>query len=385
VVESRLRDARPHELQDVELRVVERFRETLETGDPRATIDALVADEAPVMPARESEVVAARVQARVSGLGPLQPIVDDPAVTDVLINGSGPVWVERNGVVRPTAVTMSSEEVHQVVERILGPLGLRVDRANPIVDGRLADGSRIAVVGPPLSIDGLVVAIRRFSTSVIALETFASLDVVALVDQLVAARANLVVYGGTGSGKTTLLRAMADRLPAGERVVTIEDTAELCLPGEHIVQLEARPPNAEGVGEVTIRQLVRASLRLRPDRIVVGEVRGPEAFDMLWSMASGHDGSMSTCHANSAVDALARLETFVLTAALGLPLAAVRAQIRSAVDVLIGVERGAGGSRVVNSVSECVTEGDELAVTPLVVDGTVVAAPERSPRHRSAA
>jgi pilus assembly protein CpaF len=384
VVESRLRDARPHELQDVELRVVERFRETLETGDPRATIDALVADEAPVMPARESEVVAARVQARVSGLGPLQPIVDDPAVTDVLINGSGPVWVERNGVVRPTAVTMSSEEVHQVVERILGPLGLRVDRANPIVDGRLADGSRIAVVGPPLSIDGLVVAIRRFSTSVIALETFASLDVVALVDQLVAARANLVVYGGTGSGKTTLLRAMADRLPAGERVVTIEDTAELRLAGDHVVRLEARPANAEGAGEITIRQLVRAALRLRPDRIVVGEVRGPEALDMLWSMASGHDGSMSSCHANGAADALGRLETFVLTA-LDLPLDAVRSQIGSAVDALVGVVRVGDGSRRITDINECVADGSSLALRPLVSDGRILESPRWALRRTAAA
>jgi pilus assembly protein CpaF len=344
----------------------------------------LVFDEAPVLPTRDFQTVAARVHDRVAGLGPLQPIVDDPAVTDVLINGSGPVWVERNGVVRPTTVVMSADEVHQVVERILGPLGLRVDRANPIVDGRLADGSRIAVVGPPLSIDGLVVAIRRFSTSVIPLETFAPLDVVALVDQLIAARANLVVFGSTGSGKTTLLRAMAARLPPGERIVTIEDTAELRLGGDHVVRLEARPPNAEGAGEITIRQLVRAALRLRPDRIVVGEVRGPEALDMLWSMASGHDGSMSTCHANSAADALGRLETFVLTA-LALPLEAVRAQIGSAVDALIGVGRGVDGVRQITEVSECVADGSTLAVRPLVMGGEVVESPRWALRRRVAA
>jgi len=373
---------RDRELRDVELRVVERFRDSLGVGDARTAIDALVADEAPVMPMRDSQAVAARVHARVAGLGPLQPIVDDPAVTDVLINGAGPVWVERHGTLMPTTVIVSADEVDLIVERILGPLGLRVDRANPIVDGRLADGSRIAVVGPPLSVDGLIVSIRRFSAEVIPLDAFGPPAVVDLIDLLVRTRANLVVFGATGTGKTTLLRAVAARLAPGERVVTIEDTAELCLGGEHIVRLEARPPNAEGVGEVSIRQLVRASLRLRPDRIIVGEVRGPEAFDMLWSMASGHDGSMSTCHANSAVDALARLETFVLTAALGLPLEAVRAQLRSAVDVLIGVERGPGGSRVISSVSECVAGGEALAVMPLVVGGRVVAMPQRTPRYR---
>jgi pilus assembly protein CpaF len=262
-----------------------------------------------------------------------------------------------------------------IVERVLGPLGLRLDRTNAVVDGRMGDGSRVSVIGPPLAVDGVVLTIRRFAARAVPLARFAEAPVIDLLESLVANRANLVVFGATGSGKTTLLNALAARLPDGERVVTIEDTAELRLPGSHVVRLEARPPNAEGAGEVTIRQLVRAALRLRPDRIVVGEVRGPEAFDMLWAMATGHDGSMSTCHANGASDALRRLETFVLTAGADLPLAAVRSQVRAAVDVLVGVRRLADGRRVVDSVAETCPGGDGLEVRHLVRGGVVVAEP----------
>ncbi len=360
-------------LRELELRVADRFRDETDVADARATIDAIVAAEAPVLPRRDSEAVAARVFASVAGLGPLQPLVDDPTVTDVLI-GSGSVWVERAGALSPAGIRLSAADVELVVERILGPLGLRVDRANPIVDGRLADGSRIAVVGPPLSVDGLVVSIRRHSAAVLPVAAFAPPPVARLLERLVGARSNLVVFGPTGSGKTTLLRSLASLLAQSERVITIEDTAELCLPGDQVVRLEARPPNAEGVGEVTIRQLVRAALRLRPDRIVVGEVRGPEALDMLWAMASGHDGSMSTVHARSADDALRRLETFVLTA-IAMPLEAVRAQVASAIDVVIGVDRGAGGSRMVESVSKVVRDGSAWSARPIVVDGALVARP----------
>jgi pilus assembly protein CpaF len=365
-------------LAEVERRVAERYRDDTSTGDVWAAVESLVASEAPVLSIADAREVARRVVARVNGLGPLQPLCDDPAVTDVLVNGPGRVWVEREGRLERTEVAVSAEELGVIVERVLGPLGLRLDRTNAVVDGRMGDGSRVSVIGPPLAVDGVVLTIRRFAARAVPLERFAEPPVVDLLESLVSGRANLVVFGGTGSGKTTLLNALAARLPDGERVVTIEDTAELRLPGSHVVRLEARPPNAEGVGEVTIRQLVRAALRLRPDRIVVGEVRGPEAFDMLWAMATGHDGSMSTCHASTAADALRRLETFVLTAGADLPLPAVRAQVGAAIDVLVGVRRLPDGRRVVDSVAEARAVGDGVEVRDLVRAGALVGSPSRS-------
>jgi pilus assembly protein CpaF len=369
-----------NDLRTVEREVVRRLRDA---GRPDAPgeIEAVVAEVAPVLPDPDARAVAERVRARVGGLGPLQPLCDDPTVTDVLVTGPGPVWVERGGRLERTSVEVTPDDVALVVERVLGPLGLRLDRTNAIVDARLPDGSRVSVVGPPLAVDGVVLTIRRFSRAVLPLAAFGPPDVVALLADVVARRLNVVVHGPTGSGKTTLLGAMAGLLPDGERVVTIEDVAELRLPGSHVVRLEARPPNAEGAGEVTIRQLVRAALRLRPDRIVVGEVRGPEAFDMVWAMATGHDGSMSTCHADGPLDALARLETFATTApGVDLPLAAARRQVRSAVDVLVGVARSAGGGRRVTSIAEC-GHPDRPDLRELLVGGRVVGRPHRDRRR----
>jgi pilus assembly protein CpaF len=244
---------------------------------------------------------------------------------------------------------------------------LRVDRSSPLVDARLRDGSRVNVVVPPLAIDGPCITIRRFGARPIPLEEVAPPGVAAFLRWAVRARGNVVVSGGTGAGKTTLLNALAGCIPAGERVVTIEDAAELRLPLEHVVRLEARPPNAEGAGEVRVRELVRNALRMRPDRIVVGEVRGSEALDMLQAMNTGHEGSLSTCHANSPADALRRIETMVVSGSGALPLAAVREQVAAAVDLVVQVARVDGGRRAVVAVDEVVALGDQPGTGPLVV------------------
>jgi pilus assembly protein CpaF len=302
----------------------------------------------------EVAAVAGAITSRAVGLGPLETILADPAVTEVMINGAGPVWVERGGRIERTATQLARREVDLLIERIVGPLGLRADRTSPVADARLADGSRVNVVVPPLAIDGPYVTIRRFGARAIDLHQLCPPGVADLLRWAVRARANLVVSGGTGAGKTTLLNALAAALPADERIVTVEDTAELRLHHAHVVRLEARPATADGIGATGIRDLVRNALRMRPDRIVVGEVRGAEALDMLWAMNTGHEGSLSTCHANSPVDALRRLEVMVLSAGLDLPLAAARDQLTSALDLVVQVSRLADGSRRVVAVSEVV-------------------------------
>lgn len=315
-------------------------------------VTALLRDEAPLLAPASVRQLVGEVLAEVRGLGPLEPLLADPEVTDVMVNGPGPVWVERRGVLERLPVVLDTACIERLIERIVGPLGLRVDRASPLVDARLPDGSRVHAVVPPLAVDGPCLTIRRFGAKPVALSAFAPPDVAALLADAVRARRNLIVSGATGAGKTTLLNALAGSIPAGERIVTVEDAAELRLPQEHVVRLEARPANAEGVGRVTVRELVRNALRMRPDRIVVGEVRGPEALDMLQAMNTGHEGSLSTCHANGADDALRRLETMVLMAGVALPLAAVRDQLVSALDLVVQVSRGRGGRRAVVEVAE---------------------------------
>jgi pilus assembly protein CpaF len=296
--------------------------------------------------------VADAVAARASGLGPLDPFLQAPGVTEVMVNGPGPVWIERHGRLERTDLQLSVAQVELLVERIVGPLGLRADRTAPIADARLPDGSRVNVVVPPLAVDGPCLTIRRFTTRAVALDALCPPGVAALLRWAVAAKANIVVSGGTGAGKTTLLNALGAHLPPGERLVTVEDTAELQLPGEHVVRLEARPATADGLGAVGTRQLVRNALRMRPDRILVGEVRGAEALDMLWAMNTGHEGSLSTCHANSPVDALRRLELMVLAAEQQLPLDAVRDQLAAALDLVVHVARVPGGGRQIVAAAE---------------------------------
>jgi pilus assembly protein CpaF len=307
---------------------------------------------APLATAAEVEAAVREVLALTGGLGPLEPLLADAAVTELMINGPGSVWVERAGVLERTDVVLDTAAIEQLVERVVAPLGLRVDRASPLADARLPDGSRVHVVLPPLAVDGPCLTIRRFPVRALELADFCSPQVAALLRRSVAERRNIVVSGATSSGKTTLLNALAAEIPLGSRIVTVEEAAELRLPQEHVVRLEARPANAEGAGEVGIRQLVRNALRMRPDRLVVGESRGAEAFDLLQAMNTGHDGSFSTLHANSPADGLRRLETIALMADVALPLHAVRQQIASAVDLIVHVARRPGGRRAVVEVAE---------------------------------
>ena len=291
------------------------------------------------------------MSSKASALGPLQQFLADAHVSEVMVNGSGSVWIERAGALVATDAHLSAVEVEALIERVLGPLGRRVDRSSPFADGRLADGSRVHVVVPPVAIDGPHLTIRRFRPVDVALEDFADTSVVEVLHQAIDDRRNLLVSGATSAGKTTLLNALAARIDAGERIITIEDAAELRLRLPHVVRLEVRPANAEGAGAIDQRELVRNALRMRPDRLIVGEVRGGEAFDMVQAMNTGHDGSMSTCHANSVVDAMRRLETMVLVAGSGLPLDAIRQQVGSSIDLVIHVARGANGCRRVVDIA----------------------------------
>jgi len=285
------------------------------------------------------------------GLGPLEALLADPAVTDVLVNAHDDVWIERAGVLERSSVTLpDASAVVAAVERVITPLGLRLDRASPAVDARLADGSRLHAVIPPASVDGPVVAIRRFTPMVPDLDALVAcggirLDGAALLREAVVGRSNVLVSGGTGAGKTTLLNLLSREIPPGERVVTIEDSAELRLTG-HVVRLEARPPNAEGAGEITLRSLVRQALRMRPDRIVVGEVRGPEALDLIQAMSTGHAGSMGTVHANGPEEALWRLETLAASGPRQMPEKTMRRQLWSAIDLIVHMDRIDGLRRV---------------------------------------
>ncbi len=306
------------------------------------------------------------------GFGPIQPLLDDDAVTEVMVNGPNNVYVERGGRLIKTDVTFRDDDhVLQVIDRIILPLGRRIDPDNPTVDARLPDGSRVNAVIPPVAIDGPSITIRKFAKDKLTVEQlieFGSLtrDMAEFLRACVVGRLNIVISGGTGSGKTTLLNVLSGFIPSDERIVTIEDAAELQLHQDHVVRLETKPPNVDGRGAVTIRDLVRNSLRMRPDRIIVGEVRGGEALDMLQAMNTGHDGSLTTAHANSPRDALSRLETMALMAGLDMPLKVIREQIASAVDVIVQQSRLRDGSRRVTYITEVAgMEGDTVVMTDI--------------------
>ncbi len=325
-------------------------------GRVRSHVAELLRDEEPLLPGARFHLLVDELTHEIAGLGPLEPLLADAAVTEVMINGPGRVFVERAGALEAVVVDLDAAGIVRLVERVVAPLGLRLDRSSPLVDARLADGSRLHAVIPPLAIDGPCVTIRRFGARAVPLDAFApGPGAAAFLRWAVAAGWNVVVSGGTSAGKTTLLNALSGAIPDGERVVTIEETAELRLAQPHVVRLEARPPNAEGAGGVTVRDLVRASLRMRPDRVVVGEVRGAEALDMLQALNTGHDGSLSTVHANGARDALTRIETLALLAGTGLPLEAVRAQLGAAVDAVVHVARRPGGVRRIETIGEIAT------------------------------
>ena len=306
------------------------------------------------------------------GLGPLEALMRDPSVTDILINGPKTVYVERGGKLETTDVAFADERhLIQIVQRIVGRVGRRVDETKPMVDARLADGSRVNAVIPPLALDGPLVSIRRFGARPLLVRDLlekksVTKDMVQFLGACVKARVNMLISGGTGSGKTTLLNALSSFIPHDERVATIEDAAELKLQQPHVARMETRPANIEGVGEVTTRDLVRNALRMRPDRIIVGECRGPEALDMLQAMNTGHDGSLTTIHANDTRDALSRLEMMVGMAGFDLPIWIIRRQIASAIQVVVQVARLAGGGRRIVKISEITgMEGDVLSMHDL--------------------
>jgi pilus assembly protein CpaF len=330
----------------------------LPEGLVRDRLAALLADAAPLLrPSRRGRLVD-ELMAEVTGLGPLEPYLADPTVSEVMINGPGCAYIERSGVIEPVLLDLDAEAIRRLVERVVAPLGLRLDRASPIVDARLSDGSRLHAVVPPLAIDGPCVTIRRFACRNVSLGSFRVGAVAeAFLTAAVAGGWNVVVAGGTSAGKTTLLNALSGAIPAEERIITVEETAELRLERPHFVRLDARPPNAEGAGAVTVRELVRAALRMRPDRLIVGEVRGGEAFDMLQALNTGHDGSLTTVHANGVLEALHRLEALVLLAGVPMPIEAVRTQLATSVDAIVHVARAHDGARAVTSVAEVMPPG----------------------------
>ncbi len=308
------------------------------------------------------------------GLGPLEYLLEIENITEIMVNGPNNVYVERGGVLFRTDTAFADDnQVLSAIERIVSPLGRRIDESSPMVDARLPDGSRVNAIIPPLSLVGPSITIRKFSRKPLVaadLVRFGSIsnDIIQFLDVCVAVRKNILISGGTGSGKTTLLNVLSSFIPNRERIVTIEDAAELQLHQEHLVRLESRPPNVEGRGEITIRDLVRNSLRMRPDRIVVGECRGGEALDMLQAMNTGHDGSLTTIHANTPRDALSRLETLVLMAGFDLPLRAIREQIASAINIVVQISRERDGSRKLTHVSEITKmEGDVITMQDLFV------------------
>lgn len=325
-------------------------------------------------PGLSREIIEQELIQEAIGLGPLEYLIARDDITEIMVNGPNQVFVEHKGVLyRTDAAFADDNQVLASIERIVAPLGRRIDESSPMVDARLADGSRVNAIIPPLSLVGPSITIRKFSKTPLQakdLVKFGSISpaMVKFLAVCVAVRKNIIISGGTGSGKTTLLNVLSSFLPNRERIVTIEDAAELQLHQEHIVKLEARPPNIEGRGEVTIRDLVRNSLRMRPDRIVVGECRGGEALDMLQAMNTGHDGSLTTIHANSPRDALARLETLVLMAGFDLPLRAIREQVASAINIIVQITRERDGSRKVINISEIVKmEGDIITMQDLFV------------------
>jgi len=308
----------------------------------------------------------------VLGYGPIQPLLDDPNVSEIMVNGPKSVYIEKNGVLIKTGVTFeNNDQVLRVIDRIILPLGRRIDADTPTVDARLPDGSRVNAVIPPVAIDGASITIRKFRKEKLSVQQL--IQVGSLTEPMaeflracVIGRLNIVISGGTGSGKTTLLNILSTMIPENERIVTIEDAAELQLQQDHVVRLETRPSNTEGKGMVTIRDLVRNALRMRPDRIIVGECRGGEAFDMLQAMNTGHDGSLTTLHANTPRDALSRLETMVMMAGLELPIKIIRQQVSSAIDLIIQQARLKGGERKITAITEVAgMEGDTIVLTDI--------------------
>jgi pilus assembly protein CpaF len=335
-------------------------------------IDEIATESRFQLNSREQSQLANELVHDMLGFGPLEPLLEDDGITDIMVNGPNRVFVEQQGKLVLSGVRFRDpQHVLNIAQRIAGGIGRRIDESSPMVDARLPDGSRVNIVVPPLSLDGTCISIRKFARRRIELSTLVgyrslSEPMAKALEIFSRARLNVIISGGTGSGKTTLLNAMSRMIDAGERIVTIEDAAELQLQQPHVVRLETRPPNLEGHGQIAQRDLVRNALRMRPDRIIIGEVRGAEAFDMLQAMNTGHDGSMSTVHANNTRDALARIENMVMMGSVSLPPRAIRQQIASAVHVIVQVQRMRDGVRRVTQVSELSgLEGDVMVTQDL--------------------
>ncbi len=353
--------------QRLDLDALQRLPDDRRRGELRPLIDALLDRETPDLPAGGRAEVAGDLLDDLLALGPLETVLRDPSVGDILVNGPREAFVERGGRLEEVALRFRDDgHLMQVIERIAARVGRRIDDSSPMLDARLPDGSRVNAVIPPLSLKGPILSIRRFGAAPLTLEDLLRLkaltpEMAVFLEGAVRAKLNVVVSGGTGSGKTTLLNTLSGFIPGGERVVTIEDAAELRLQQRHVVPLETRPANVDGKGGVSTRDLMRNALRMRPDRVVIGECRGPEALDMLQAMNSGHEGSLTTLHANSPRDALTRLETLMLMAGYEVPLRALRRQIASAVHLVMQAERLQGGPRRVTCVTEVVgMEGDVI-------------------------
>ena len=336
---------------------------------------AEIADEMRIqLNGREQRQLAAELVDDMLGLGPLEPLLDDDTITDIMVNGPDRVFVEQRGKVKLSNVRFrDTAHVANIAQRVAAAVGRRIDESSPMVDARLVDGSRVNIIFPPLALNGPCLSIRKFARKVIDFSVLVANGsmtppMARLLEAASQARLNIIISGGTGSGKTTLMNALSQNIGRDERVITVEDAAELQLQQPHVVRLETRPPNLEGRGEVTARDLVRNALRMRPDRIIIGEVRGPEAFDMLQAMNTGHDGSLSTIHANTARDALTRIENMVLMGQPNLPLKAIRNQVVSAIDLIVQVERMRDGVRRVTQVTEVVgLEGEVVTLNDVFI------------------
>jgi pilus assembly protein CpaF len=348
------------------------------TDDVRRTIqdlfEQILAEENIVLSRPERARLFEQIAAEILGFGPLQPLLEDDTITEIMVNGPKNVYIERKGKLHRVPVTFeNNDHVMRIIDRIVAPLGRRIDESSPYVDARLQDGSRVNAVIPPISLVGPTLTIRKFSRNPITVEQliqFGSIspEAVQFLKACVESRLNILISGGTGSGKTTFLNVMSSFIPGDERIITIENAAELQLRQEHVVTLESRPPNIEGRGEITIRDLVINSLRMRPERIIVGECRGGETLDMLQAMNTGHDGSMTTAHANSPRDAIARVETMCLMAGMELPIRAIREQVASAMDLICHQERMRDGTRKITSITEVSgMEGDVITMTDIFV------------------
>jgi len=374
------KDAQDETYADLKVRVQNRLLAELDPsidvsevekvrGTIRDLFEQILTEESIVLSRQEKHRLYEQISAEILGFGPLQPLLEDDDITEVMVNGAKSVYFEKAGKIGRAPITFESDEhVMRIIDRIVAPLGRRIDESSPYVDARLPDGSRVNAVIPPISLVGPCLTIRKFAKDPFTVEQlidFGTLTpgAVLFMEAAVKARFNIIISGGTGSGKTTLLNVLSSFIPNDDRIITIENAAELQMRQDHVVTLESRPPNIEGRGEVTIRQLVINSLRMRPDRIIVGEIRGEESLDMLQAMNTGHDGSLTTAHSNAPRDTLARVETMALMAGMDLPIRAIREQISSAIDLVIHQSRMQDGSRKVVSITEVVgMEGDVITM-----------------------